>query len=85
MLRILFYIPPFLMNIITGLIFFVPARRLAAANESAVAVAAAMSAWAVTYTITSISLGFIQNKKMRSNSFFSGRVFPLSPLPDSLL
>ncbi len=63
MLRILFYIPPFLMNIITGLIFFVPARRLAAANESAVAVAAAMSAWAVTYTITSISLGFIQNKK----------------------
>ncbi len=63
MLRILFYIPPFLMNIITGLIFFVPARRLAAANESAVAVAAAMSAWAVTYTITSITLGFIQNKK----------------------
>ncbi|MBR2364858.1 MAG: MFS transporter [Lentisphaeria bacterium] len=63
MLRILFYIPPFLMNIITGLIFFVPARRLAAANESAVAVAAAMSAWAVTYTVTSITLGFVQNKK----------------------
>ena len=63
MLRILFYIPPFLMNIITGLLFFVPARRLAAANESAVAVAAVMSAWAVTYTITSITLGFVQNKK----------------------
>lgn len=63
MLRILFYIPPFLMNIITGLLFFVPARRLAAANESAVAVAAAMSAWAVTYTVTSITLGFVQNKK----------------------
>lgn len=63
MLRILFYIPPFLMNIITGLLFFVPARRLAAANESAVAVAGAMSAWAVTYTITSITLGFVQNKK----------------------
>lgn len=63
MLRLLFYIPPFLMNIITGLLFFVPARRLAAANESAVAVGAAMSAWAVTYTITSITLGFVQNKK----------------------
>lgn len=63
MLRILFYIPPFFMNIITGLLFFVPARRLAAANESAVAVGAAMSAWAVTYTITSITLGFVQNKK----------------------
>ena len=53
MLRILFYLPPFLMNIVTGLLFFVPARRLAAAGIDAVWVGAAMSAWALTYTITS--------------------------------
>ena len=62
MLRILFYLPPFLMNIVTGLLFFVPARRLAAAGIDAVWVGAAMSAWALTYTITSVALGFFQNR-----------------------
>lgn len=63
MLRIIFYLPPFMVNIITGLLFFVPARRLAEADGNAVAVAGAVSAWAFAYTLASVLLGFFQNKK----------------------
>lgn len=63
LMKFLYYLPPFIMNIMSGLLFFVPARRLALAGESAVAVAGALSAWAGSYALASLGLGFIQNKK----------------------
>ena len=63
LMKFLYYLPPFIMNIMSGLLFFVPARRLALAGESAVAVAGALSAWAFSYALTGVILGFIQNRK----------------------
>ena len=48
-MRFIFYLLPCLLNSVSGLLFFITAKRAADANVSSLAVTATLSIWAIIY------------------------------------
>lgn len=56
-----FMLMPVLGNIITGLVFFVSAKRMADSGAGSFMVASTMTCWAATYTLTAFTSGYLLN------------------------
>ena len=79
-MRILFYLLPALMNITTGLLFFVSAKRMADSGASSYMVALTMVAWAVGYASSSILAGFVINKRNAMRFLMGSQLILLAAL-----
>ena len=56
-MRYIFYLLPCLLNIVSGLLFFITAKRAADADVPSLAVTATLSIWAVIYAASSFIIG----------------------------
>ncbi len=79
-MRILFYLLPALMNITTGLLFFVSAKRTADSGASSYMVALTMVAWALFYATTSFLAGFVINKRNAMRFLMGSQLILLAAL-----
>ncbi|MBP5300816.1 MAG: MFS transporter [Victivallales bacterium] len=62
-MNLLFYLLPAVMNITSGLFFFVSAKRMADSGASSYLVALTMTTWATFYAVTSWAAGYILTKR----------------------
>ncbi len=72
-MKYLFYVLPALVNIITGVFFFITPKRLADSGANSFMVALTIAVWAAVYAVTAFSLGYIQNKRNATKLIFIGQ------------
>ncbi len=84
-MKYLFYVLPALVNIITGLFFFITAKRMADSGANSFLVALTMAVWASVYAITAFSLGYIQNKRNATRLIFIGQGILLASMTGLLV
>ena len=84
-MKYLFYVLPALVNIITGVFFFITPKRLADSGANSFMVALTIAVWAAVYAITAFSLGYVQNKRNATKLIFIGQGILLASMTGLLV
>ena len=73
-MKYLFYLLPGVLNIVTGLLFFITAKRMADAGVSSLAVTATLPMWALTYAVSSYIIGKYTTKRNAVKILFASQI-----------
>ena len=73
-MKYLFYLLPGVLNIVTGLLFFITAKRMADAGVSSLAVTATLPMWALTYAVSSYIIGKYTTKRNAVKILFISQI-----------
>ena len=79
-LVVLFNLLPGLVNIITGLLMFISAKRMAESGANSFMIAATMTMWALFYALTAFGLGFVLTKRNAVRVLLAGQMVLLVSL-----
>ena len=79
-LVVLFNLLPGLVNIITGLLMFISAKRMAESGANSFMIAATMTMWALFYALTAFGLGFVLTKRNAVRVLLAGQTVLLVSL-----
>lgn len=84
-MRFIFYLLPCLLNIVSGLLFFITAKRAADADVPSLAVTATLSIWAVIYAASSFIAGRYTTRENAVKTLFVSQFILLLSLAGLLL